>query len=76
MFLKQDKQRTPVYKVLVTDTFVAGTGDKLFITVPSPVVYKEAREANTDDEVKEMVKKIHEEQGNQEDEEAVDEKFR
>ena len=49
MFLNQDKQGSPAYKVLVTGTFVSGSGDEFSITVPSPVVYKKAWEANTDD---------------------------
>jgi len=49
MFLNQDKQGTPVYKVLVTGTFVSGAGNEFSITVPSPIVYTELWEANTDD---------------------------
>ena len=40
MFLNQEKQGTRVYKVLVTGTFVSGSGDEFSITVPSPVVQK------------------------------------
>ena len=35
MFLNQDKQGPPVYKVLVTGTFISGLGHEFSITIQS-----------------------------------------